>query len=260
MRPQSVVMFDIDGVVRDVSGSYRRALADTVEQFTDAAYRPTPDDIDDLKAEGCWNNDWEASQEMIYRFFEAQGQSREANPLEFSVLVDFFQSRYRGENFSGYIQQEPLLLSQDYFATLTNAGIPWGFFSGATRGSATYVLEKRLQLQQPILVAMEDAPGKPNPLGLYQTLQIIEQSHGFTAEKSPSSPCRLIYIGDTVADMHTIIQARQSYPNYDWVAVGVIPPHVQKHDHYQRLLSEGGAQHVLSKTALLTPDWISENL
>ncbi|MBC7969611.1 MAG: hypothetical protein H7Z11_05680, partial [Verrucomicrobia bacterium] len=73
-----VVIFDIDGVIRDVGGSYRRALADTVEHFTKGAYRPTPWDIDALKAEGIWNNDWEASQELLYRYFEAQGQSRNA--------------------------------------------------------------------------------------------------------------------------------------------------------------------------------------
>jgi HAD superfamily hydrolase (TIGR01548 family) len=65
-----LVIFDIDGVIRDVGGSYRRALADTVEHFTDSAYRPTPLDIDQLKSEGIWNNDWEASQELIYRYFQ----------------------------------------------------------------------------------------------------------------------------------------------------------------------------------------------
>ncbi|MBO3464500.1 TIGR01548 family HAD-type hydrolase, partial [Aetokthonos hydrillicola CCALA 1050] len=65
-----IVVFDIDGVVRDVGGSYRRALADTVQHFTDHAYRPTSEDIDQLKSEGTWNNDWEASQELIYRYFE----------------------------------------------------------------------------------------------------------------------------------------------------------------------------------------------
>jgi len=57
-----IVVFDIDGVVRDVSGSYRRALADTVEHYTGGEYRPTSEDIDRLKAEGTWNNDWEGSQ------------------------------------------------------------------------------------------------------------------------------------------------------------------------------------------------------
>jgi HAD superfamily phosphatase len=264
MQPHSVVIFDIDGVVRDVSGSYRRAIADTVEHFTAEAYRPTQDDIDRLKTEGCWNNDWEASQELIYRFFEGQDRPRLAVSLDFEALVAFFQARYRGENFSGYIQQEPLLLDPAYFANLTETGVLWGFFSGATRLSATYVLEQRLALVQPILTAMEDAPGKPNPLGLFQTLQKIEHRYGIQAERSlgkasltpADSRLPILYVGDTVADMHTIQKARDSYPNYDWVAVGVIPPHVVDSVAYERNLTKSGAQYVLAKTGLLTPDWI----
>ena len=37
----AIVVFDIDGVVRDVGGSYRRAICDTVEKFTEGLYRPT---------------------------------------------------------------------------------------------------------------------------------------------------------------------------------------------------------------------------
>ena len=72
----ATVIFDIDGVIRDVTKSYRRALADTVAQFTQNAYRPTMDDIDTLKSEGIWNNDWEGSQEFIYRYWESQGKNR----------------------------------------------------------------------------------------------------------------------------------------------------------------------------------------
>ncbi|MFN7499873.1 MAG: TIGR01548 family HAD-type hydrolase, partial [Dolichospermum sp.] len=77
VNTKTIVIFDIDGVIRDVSGSYRRALSDTVEYFTGQAYRPTAMDIDHLKSEGIWNNDWEASQELIYRHFVSQGQQRE---------------------------------------------------------------------------------------------------------------------------------------------------------------------------------------
>lgn len=87
---KAIIVFDIDGVVRDVSGSYRRAIADTVEYFTTQAYRPTPLDIDQLKSEGVWNNDWEASEELIYRYFETQGQSREQLQLDYSAIVAFF--------------------------------------------------------------------------------------------------------------------------------------------------------------------------
>ncbi|WP_208345582.1 TIGR01548 family HAD-type hydrolase, partial [Aetokthonos hydrillicola] len=172
-----IVVFDIDGVVRDVGGSYRRALADTVQHFTDHAYRPTSEDIDQLKSEGTWNNDWEASQELIYRYFETHGKSRAQLELDYNTIVAFFQSRYRGtdpDNWTGYICDEPLLLQPSYLEQLTLSGISWGFFSGATRASATYVLEKRLGLKSPVLIAMEDAPGKPDPTGLFATVDLLK--------------------------------------------------------------------------------------
>ncbi|MBH8552501.1 TIGR01548 family HAD-type hydrolase [Nostocaceae cyanobacterium CENA357] len=252
MTQKAIVIFDIDGVVRDVSGSYRRAIADTVEYFTNAAYRPTPLDIDQLKSEGVWNNDWEASQELIYRHFTGRGQSREQLQLDYNAIVAFFQSRYRGtdpDNFTGYICHEPLLLQASYLEQLTQAGIAWGFFSGATRASANYVLEKRLGLKSPALIAMEDAPGKPDPTGLFATVQKLEND---LDELSV-----ILYVGDTVADMYTVVKAREINPHRTWIGVGVLPPHVQetatRRDVYAETLLTAGAAIVLSNVEELNP-------
>lgn len=254
----SLVVFDIDGVIRDVSGSYRRALADTVEAYTQGAYRPTTADIDQLKSEGVWNNDWEASQEMVYRYFEAQGKARSQLDLDYAAMVDFFQSRYRGQDpnnpdqWNGYICSEPLLTESQYFQHLTQAGIGWGFFSGATRGSASYILEKRLGLQSPILVAMDDAPGKPDPTGLMDTVQQIQASWqnaqlpNFTSQpESQFSNLPVLYLGDTVADMQTVKNAQQAYPDRTWIGVGILPPHAQAEadyaERYTQQLKAAGA-------------------
>jgi HAD superfamily phosphatase len=248
----ATVIFDIDGVIRDVGNSYRRALADTVEHFTQGAFRPSPADIDTLKAEGIWNNDWEASQEFLRRHLAAH---RGAALPSYETIVDFFQRRYRGENlddpdhWTGYITQEPLLVQPEYFAALTQAGIPWGFFSGATQGSANYVLVKRLGLQAPVLVAMEDAPGKPDPTGLFQAIAQLS-----------STPDPVIYVGDTVADMYTVVKARSQQLDRLWVGVGVLPPHAQVSAEYaaeySRQLSEAGAAIVLANVKALTPEQI----
>ncbi len=254
-----IVVFDIDGVVRDVGGSYRRALADTVEHFTGGAYRPSSIEIDDLKAEGIWNNDWEGSQELVYRYFATQGQERSQIALDYDTLVAFFQSRYRGpnpENWTGYICTEPLLLEPRYLENLTAAGILWGFFSGATRGSATYVLEKRLGLQSPVLLAMEDAPGKPDPTGLVATIEQIKQRYPVVGE------IPLIYVGDTVADMYTIQKAKALYPERRWIGVGILPPHVQetaeRRNAYEEILKEAGAAVVFSNVEQLKADQIQQ--
>ena len=244
---QSIFVFDIDGVIRDVSGSYRRALADTVEHFTKSAYRPTPEEIDELKAEGIWNNDWEASQELIKRYLQSLGQEIQ---VSYEAIVEFFQSRYRGSNpdwSDGYIATEPLIATKKYFQELTIAGIGWGFFSGATRASAIYVL-KRLDINEPVLIAMEDAAGKPDPTGLLLAAKQIERKQG-------NSATVIVYVGDTVADMLTIVKARDFDPSYQYVAVGVIPPHVSVdlRDRYTALLKENGADMVLNNVLELTP-------
>lgn len=254
---KAIVVFDIDGVIRDVGGSYRRAIADTVEHFTANAYRPTSLDIDQLKSEGVWNNDWEASQELIYRYFQTQAIPREQLQLDYNTIVAFFQSRYRGpnpDNWTGYICDEPLLLQSSYFDQLTSAGIGWGFFSGATRASANYILQKRLGLKSPILVAMEDAPSKPDPTGLFATIHLLGVD-----KLQP-----VIYVGDTVADMYTVEKARIIEPNRTWIGVGILPPHVQetvaRREAYAETLREAGAAIVLSNVQELTSVQIQELL
>ncbi|HSM80416.1 MAG TPA: TIGR01548 family HAD-type hydrolase [Nodosilinea sp.] len=261
--PVAIAVFDIDGVLRDVGNSYRRALADTVEAFTAGQYRPSSEDIDDLKREGRWNNDWEGSQELVYRYFEGQGQGRAALSLDYTDIVGFFQRRYRGPNpddpdqWTGYITQEPLLVGADYFERLRRDRIAWGFFSGATRGSARFVLERRLGLPDPLLVAMEDAPGKPDPTGLLTVVEQLTQRD----QLPPDLP--VIYAGDTVADMQTIVQATaQAGPQRRWLGVGVLPPHVVlKADSYRQAYTEdlhrAGAAAVISQVTELTADSIA---
>ncbi|MBD2484252.1 TIGR01548 family HAD-type hydrolase [Planktothrix sp. FACHB-1365] len=254
----AIVVFDIDGVIRDVGGSYRRAIADTVEQFTNGAYRPTLTDIDALKSEGIWNNDWEASQELVYRYFEAQGKTRTDISLNYKQLIDFFQSRYRGldpEQWTGYICSEPLLCTPNYFQNLTENQMLWGFFSGAMRDEALYVLQGKLNLGSLVLRAMEDVPGKPDPTGLFEVIAELE------SEENEQTP--VLYVGDTVADLYTVTQAKQLQPDRIWVGVGVLPPHIQQADlerrqAYQQNLEKAGATIVLNKLEELTPDKIKE--
>jgi len=259
----AIVVFDIDGVIRDVSGSYRRAIADTVEHFTAGTFRPSLLDIDILKSEGIWNNDWEASRELIYRYFERQEKKQRGDlaiQLDYEVIVAFFQSRYRGQdplNWTGYICDEPLLLQPSYLEQLSTARIAWGFFSGATRGSAAYVLERRLGLHSPVLVAMEDAPSKPDPTGLFATVRQLEP-------QLANSTAPVLYVGDTVADIYTVEKARSLFPARTWVGVGILPPHVlitpERSAAYADTLRAAGAATVFTNVQELTPVQIQQLL
>jgi HAD superfamily phosphatase len=255
-----IVAFDIDGVIRDVAGSYRLALSDTVEHFTSGGlmgggWRPTPIDIDRLKGEGIWNNDWEASLELVCRYFEGLGRSRADHPVSYEAIVAFFQSRYRGEMidgaWTGYLAGEPLLVDRAYFEALTAAGIKWGFFSGATTVSARFVLEGRVGLDDPLLVAMEDAPGKPDPAGLFETMKRLKAAPDET----------VVYVGDTVADMATIVRAREQDSGRSFLAIGSLPPHVVTGDvavrlDYEASLRSAGADAIVASVREITSEFL----
>jgi HAD superfamily phosphatase len=248
--PQAVLLFDIDGVIRDVAGSYRRAIAATVQHY--GGLLPTPAAIDALKSEGSWNNDWQASLELLRR----QGFS----PLPpFAELVEVFGGFYFGGDpegdpllWRGFIEREPLLVDRQFFTALSNAGIAWGFVSGAEPTSARYVLEERLGLARPPLVAMGDAPDKPNPTGL---LRLAGELAGM-ALGAAAPP--VAYLGDTVADVLTVRRARQALPAQRLLSLAVAPPHLHAPDQrearhrYEQALLQAGGDRLLPSTASLT--------
>ena len=65
MTKVGLILFDIDGVIRNVENSYRLSLKKTVFEF--CGWEPSYQDIDNAKNEGIWNNDWDLSLELINR-------------------------------------------------------------------------------------------------------------------------------------------------------------------------------------------------
>ena len=86
-------------------------------------------------------------------------------------------------------------------------GIIWGFVSGAESASAKYILEKRLKLKYPPLIAMEDAPDKPNPEGFIYLAKKLSNN------KLGASNLPIAYVGDTIADVQTVLNARKKIPS-----------------------------------------------
>lgn len=244
LPPRAVALFDIDGVIRDVSASYRRAIIETVHHFQ--GKRPDPSAIDDLKGEGRWNNDWEASLELLRR------AGLHALPA-FSDLVAVFEGFYFGgdpaadpSQWRGFIGDEPLLVEAGFFSALSRAGLAYGFVSGAEPASCRYVLETRLGLADPPLIAMGEAPDKPDPTGL---LRLASRLAG---EPLGAGTAPVTYLGDTVADVLTVQRARAQYPGQRFVSLAVAPPHLHEHPAaravYEARLLEAGADAVLPST------------
>ena len=60
---EQLIVFDMDGVLVDVTDSYRETIVRVIEHFTGAAM--THPQIQDYKNQGGWNDDWKLSHHVI---------------------------------------------------------------------------------------------------------------------------------------------------------------------------------------------------
>ena len=251
MNLKGLILFDIDGVIRDVSASYRLAIQETVAKFCN--WKPSFTNIDELKAEGSWNNDWDVSMELIKRHIHLKKLS--IKPPKKRILEETFNDFYFGgdpsgdpSNWHGFINNESLLVTKKLFTDLTKNNFTWGFVSGAERSSANFILEKRLGLQHPPLIAMGEAPEKPNPIGL---IRLSEQI--FSNPLGSEQPI-IVYLGDTVADVLTIARARAKVPSQRFLSFALAPPHLHTKEtinqrlNYENTLRISGADCILKST------------
>ena len=118
--------------------------------------------------------------------------------------------------------------------------------SGAESASAKFVLEKRLGLKSPPLISMGDAPDKPDPKGF------INLSKKLIGDKLGSSNIPIAYVGDTIADINTVKNAKKEIPSQKFISIGIAPPHlhpksrlIERHS-YEKNLQDAGADLILS--------------
>ncbi len=248
MKNIGVILFDIDGVIRSVENSYRLSLKKTVDHF--CGWEPSYRDIDNAKNEGIWNNDWDLSLEFIKR--NIKSNNSKSKPPQREEIIRCFEEFYFGGNpnkdfndWSGFIKNEELLVEKEFFTLLDANKISWGFVSGAESASAKFVLEKRLKLESPPLIAMGDAPDKPDPQGfLYLASKLCEKSLG-------NQNVPIAYVGDTIADINTVSNAKKRVPNQKFISIGVAPPHlhletrIKERISYESRLKAAGADLIL---------------
>ncbi len=82
--------------------------------------QPSIKEIDELKAEGIWNNDWDASEEIIRRH-KIKFNLKEKCPTH-NEIIDVFSDFYFGgdpsgppSQWKGFIKNEPLLVNKAFF-------------------------------------------------------------------------------------------------------------------------------------------------
>ena len=249
MENIGLILFAIDGVIRSVENSYRLSLKKTVYKFS--GWEPSYIDIDNEKNEGIWNNDWDLSLELIKRYIKKEKLNLKIPSRE--SIVKCFEEFYFGGDpnedskyWSGFIRNEDLLVDKEFFDKLQSNGIIWGFVSGAESASAKFVLEKRLGLKSPPLISMGDAPDKPNPKGF------INLSKKLLGNKLGPSNIPIAYVGDTIADVNTVMNARKQIPSQKFISIGLAPPHLHLKSRlkerylYEKKLQDAGADLILN--------------
>lgn len=174
-----VIVFDMDGVLAEVTESYRESIVQTVRHFTGKTIER--DLIQDYKNRGGWNNDWALSQKIIADL---------GLDLAYATVVEQFNVFFLGSKGDG----QGLILRESWFPTpglLERLGKRYelSIFSGRIRFEADLTLRRFAPTIRfdPTLYADELSAGKPAPDGLLEIQR-----------RRPES--KLWYIGDTVDD------------------------------------------------------------
>jgi HAD superfamily phosphatase len=172
-----LIVFDMDGVLAEVTESYREAIVQTVEHFTGRHIER--DLIQDYKNQGGWNNDWALSQKIAADL---------GAEIPYDAVVDYFNEIFIGKNGDGLIQREQWFPEA---GLLERLGKRFGLaiFTGRLQYEAEITLKRFAPACwfDPLLCAEHVANSKPAPDGLLHIQHL-----------NPGK--KLWYIGDTVDD------------------------------------------------------------
>jgi HAD superfamily hydrolase (TIGR01548 family) len=168
------LLFDLDGVVADVSGSYRRAILETVASW---GVELTPEDVVEAKAGGNANNDWELS----HRLLETRGVE-----VGLEEVTDRFEALYQGsEDAPGLRRFERLRIERTELERLA-AKQPLAVVTGRPRADAVrFLQEQGIDDLFSELVCMEDAPPKPDPAPVRLALERLGVATGWMVGDTP---------------------------------------------------------------------------
>uniref|UniRef100_A0A7S1YLT9 Uncharacterized protein n=1 Tax=Grammatophora oceanica TaxID=210454 RepID=A0A7S1YLT9_9STRA len=213
----TTLLLDMDGVLAEVSKSYRAAIVATCHEY--GAKSITVDTVSDWKAKGGCNNDWILSLDLIKS--DPKGQP----DVTLEQVTDTFESFYQGDNDNdkrpGLCELETLIPSMDTMKELrkrATGGV--AIVTGRPRKDCNKFL-KQYNLEQFVdhSVCMEDGKPKPDPFPIQRACELLG------VEKLPSD--KVIMVGDTPDDIRSAVAA-------GCIGVGVSTP-----EAYEEMKAQG---------------------
>ena len=209
-RPD-VIVFDMDGVLVEVTESYREAIRETVRHFTGDTVSHA--NIQDFKDQGGWNNDWLLSHRLI---------TDRGVRIEYGEVVEYFNAIFLGENGDGLIAREKWMPEPGLLRRLSEHA-ELAIFTGRAKYEADVTLRRYADgiRFRPIVTDECVSNPKPAPDGLY----LIQEQY-------PDK--RIWYLGDTVDDARSSQSAGVPF-------IGVSMPHNPRHKEIGNLLRSFGA-------------------
>lgn len=174
---EEMIVFDVDGVLAEVSESYREGVVETVQFFT--GKRVTRELVQEYKNRGGYNNDWLLSQKIA---------SDLGVDVPYQTVVDQFNKAFFGTNNDGLIARESWFPKPGLLERLGRQ-YELALFTGRLQVELDITLTRfapRMHFD-PVICAEHVKEGKPSPEGL----ELIR-------ERKPGR--ELFYVGDTVDD------------------------------------------------------------
>ena len=177
-RQSSVVIFDMDGVLAEVSGSYSAATVATVEHFTG---KQVPSEmIEDYKEAGGWNNDWALAQRLIHDIAQKD--------VPYVEVVSVFQSLFLGRNNDGLIMRERWIPANGLLPRLQQKH-DLAIFTGRPRTEIAPTLARFAHDVSWATIVADEEVARPKPA-----------PDGLLAIAAAHQHARLTYVGDNVDD------------------------------------------------------------
>ncbi|MFI5056758.1 MAG: HAD family hydrolase [Candidatus Acidiferrales bacterium] len=218
-----ILIFDVDGVLVDVRGSFWGSALDTMHFLT--GKRVTWSELYKWKAKPGNNDDWS----MVSAWATALGR-----PTTYDEARAAFQQFYWGTNGKpGNVRKEKLLVTSGQVERWAGR-FELDLFTGRTRQEFSYTFDRWPATSHfRTVVTMDDvARKKPHPDGLLKIL----------AERNPASA---LYIGDNIDDALAARAARIPF-------IAILPSRSQDYRQRAARFRELGALALLSRATRLS--------